>query len=100
MVQVNLTLPCHHAENVEREKHARGMQLAVRLIEEAGDYIVAMNLGVGLIRKLRVCLVALGREAHVVELNLVHSGLSNIFAERNILPLSLSVRTIRPHHLS
>src|SRR5258708_11196210 len=100
MVQVNLTLPRHHAENVEREKHARGMQLAIRLIEEAGDYVIAMNFGVRLKRELRVCLVALGREAQIVELDLVDSGLSNVFGERKIVRLDVSVRRIRPHQLS
>src|SRR5258708_12358651 len=100
MVQVNLTLPRHHAENVEREQHARRMQFAVSLIEEAGDYVIAMNFGVRLKRKLRVCLVALGREAHVVEVNLAPSGLSNILGEGKIVRLDVRVRRIRPYQLS
>src|SRR5258708_26482817 len=46
MVQIDLTLPRQTAKDVEREQNARGMQFAVSLIEEAGDYVIAMNFGV------------------------------------------------------
>ena len=41
--EVDLTLPCHHAEDVEAKQDTRWMEFGVGFLEEAGDHVGALD---------------------------------------------------------
>ena len=76
MRQIDVALPRHNSEYIERDQDAFRMQLLIRTIKEVGDYISALPIRMcRLEMELRVRLVPFSRKTHIVELDLVGSRL-------------------------
>ena len=101
MSQVHVALPRHHPEDVQREQRPLRVHLGIGLVQEVGDHVRARPLGMlALEGEARVLLVALGGEAHVVELHLVGARRRRLPRQRDVVLLHLAVRGVGPHQLA
>ena len=92
MVQIDGALPGHDSKNIQRQQHARGVQLRVGARKEAGNHVGALPLGMALHeRKLRIFLVTLGREANIVELDLIGPRTGYILRQGQLVILHFGV---------
>ena len=74
MCQVHLALPGHDAEDIQRKQNAHRVQLGIGVLQEISDDIGAMPIRVLFLKnEAGVPLIALGRKAHIIKLNFVHS---------------------------
>jgi len=95
--EVDRALPRHHTKYVERQQHARRVQLSIGSAQEVADYVAAMPGWVlGLESESGVFLIAFSREANIVELHFIHTRQGCLLRERNIVILHLDLRRIGP----
>src|SRR5215472_13775290 len=100
MPEIDLSLPGHDAEDVEREQHAHGVELAVGAIQEVGDHDITLQFRILLESELGVGLVALSGEADVIELDLIYTRTGDIFRQSQVVILNLQVGDVSPHQFS
>lgn len=61
--QVNRPLPCHHPKYIKREQRPSRMDLAIRPLDEIGDYVRPLPIRMLHLKiEARVFLVALGEK--------------------------------------
>ena len=97
MREVHWPLPGHDAENIERQQHACGVKLGVGMLQEVGNHIGTMPVGMrGLEDEAGVFLFAFGREADIVELDFVGPGFGCFLGERDVVFLHFRLRRIGP----
>src|SRR5215469_1512910 len=97
MRKIHLALPSHHSKNIQREQHTLPTECAVGMLQEICNYIGAFPAGVlSLKNEAGIFLIALRREANIVELNFIYAGLGSAPGERDVVFLNLGVGRICP----
>src|ERR1700756_2034075 len=77
------------------------MQFGVAALEEVGNDVRTLPLRMfGLEVEAGVFLVAFGREADVVELDLVHAGVGDVLSQSDVVFLDLGIRGVSPNQLA
>ena len=71
-----------------------GCNWRISAIQEIGDHVITVQLWVFLKGKLRVGLVAFGREADIVKLDFVHAGRGHILGQRDVVILHFLIRAV------
>ena len=117
MGKIHRPLPRHHPENVQREQHAAGVQLAVSARQKIADHIGAGARRASSSRRhrifccaaftrrahvgeARIGLVAFGREADIIELDLIGAAGGHKLCQRQVVILHRRIGGIGPHQLA
>ena len=78
-----------------------GCSSRVSMFQEIGNDVGPMpGRMLGLEHEAGIFLIALGREAHIVKLNLVHARLGRLLGQSDIVFLHLGLRRVGPDQLA
>src|SRR6185437_7510762 len=83
--EVHLALPRHHTKNIQRKQSAFRVQSSVRTLQEVSNYVGTLPVRMYLLEgEAGVFLVAFGREADIIELDLIRSTCDGCFGQSNV----------------